>query len=73
MLVLVMVSLFACLCRGCFEIKHFKSFETKPWYFLQGGVCIASKKFSFEYHSLLDTMIFLKYLKLHFNSNFSLQ
>jgi hypothetical protein len=35
------------------------------------GVWLVCKKLCFEYHGLLDTMIFLEYLKLHSNPKFS--
>jgi hypothetical protein len=39
-------------------------------FFLRGCVWLACKKFYFEYHSLPDIMIFLEYLKFHFNPKF---
>jgi hypothetical protein len=38
--------------------------------FFQGGVWLACEKLCFEYHGLLDSMIFLGYLKLHFDPKF---
>jgi hypothetical protein len=43
------------------------------WYFFQRRVWLACKKVCFEYHSLLDIMTFLEYLKLHSNPKFSQQ
>jgi hypothetical protein len=39
--------------------------------FFLGSVWLAYKKLCFKYHYLLDTMIFLEYLKYHSNLKFS--
>lgn len=34
------------------------------------GVWLHCKKLCFEYHDFVDTMVFLEYLKLHYNPKF---
>jgi hypothetical protein len=43
------------------------------WYFFQECVWLACKKSCFEYHSLLDAMVVLEYMKFHSNPKFSYQ
>lgn len=60
-----------------FEIKVFSRFSPNTMVyentmvFYARGVWLLIQKLCFEYHGLLDTIVFWEYLKLHSNSKFA--
>jgi hypothetical protein len=58
----------------CLEVNYFWSFEIKPWYWIMSrGVSVPYKNFVLYiivYHGLIIIIVFLEYLKLHFNPMF---